>query len=104
MDNTESQAFLENVRIYARDRGIPLSTLEKNFGLCPGYLTRAPRSGTGITLQTAVALSRQVNAPIDSLILRKSAPPSIKDGLVRIDTQIARLHMQRAELLMELGE
>ena len=99
----ESQAFLENVRTLAKDQGKSLRKIEEACGLSYGYLTRAPRTGKGITLQTAVALSKELNTPLNVLILRKADIKSINEGLVMIDTQIASLHLERARLLEEIG-
>lgn len=110
VNKAESMNLVENVRREIRAAGLTMTSVEKSCGLCPGFLTRSLNTGCGVSLSTAIALSRAVGKPIDSLILepiKAAQTPEERDKqLVQIDMEIsnltsrlAGLHLRRAELL-----
>ncbi len=101
--DTASENLIKNIRLLANQSGLPLSTIENRCGLCRGFLSRY-KSG-GINLSTAVKLAGYFNASIDDLIVDlqdNTATENNKEKrLARIDMQIAKLYLARAELLYQ---
>lgn len=97
-DMNPSKNLILNVRNLAAERGIPLSEIERNSGLCRGFLSRTGDSG--VNLSTAASLANAVNASLDELILQPTDQLSTEQQIAILNREIARLQLRRAELIM----